>query len=158
MKWLALTLISVTLTLPAVSRAEVYRCQDADGNPIFSQSPCGDDAELVEIEVNENAGLGSDPGAVQRSLEQSQEVVQDRQRAADARNIRRRSSSQIARLREQRDQCEETTVRSPLSNGGVQYERAVAACKARFDEEIKALQDARGEQIDRLRDEDDPDP
>lgn len=45
---LNLTVCLILLTLPAISSAGIYKCEE-NGKPIFSQKPCGDTYEIIEI-------------------------------------------------------------------------------------------------------------
>jgi len=44
--------ILLALLIPFAASAGVYTCTDESGNTVFSQRPCGDDAERVEIQLN----------------------------------------------------------------------------------------------------------
>lgn len=47
-----LTLVAVAAAWPGVTLAQTaYRCTGPDGTPIFSQNPCADDAEEIQIKV-----------------------------------------------------------------------------------------------------------
>ena len=51
-------LISLALlfALSAPTHAQVFRCIDAEGNTVFSDSPCGEDAEAIRLRDNHIGG------------------------------------------------------------------------------------------------------
>lgn len=42
----------------ALASQQVYRCQGADGKPVFSDKPCGKHAETVNVKVPPRPGVG----------------------------------------------------------------------------------------------------
>jgi hypothetical protein len=54
------------LALPLMAQAQVYRCEDAGGQTVFSQRPCGPDAEVVEVGPTNSSDPMSD--AMRREL------------------------------------------------------------------------------------------
>lgn len=46
----------LALMASAQTQAQVYRCNDAEGNTVFSDTPCGEDAEAIQIRDNRIGG------------------------------------------------------------------------------------------------------
>jgi len=44
----------------ASAQATVYRCEDPRGMVVFSDEPCGDNAEIIDLGDSEDAGASSD--------------------------------------------------------------------------------------------------
>lgn len=51
-----LTGLAFLLALSAPAQAEVYRCNDAEGNTVFSDTPCGEDAKAIQLRDNHIGG------------------------------------------------------------------------------------------------------
>jgi hypothetical protein len=42
----------ILIAATGVAHAQtVYKCTDADGSPVFSQNPCGNDAQVIEVKT-----------------------------------------------------------------------------------------------------------
>lgn len=90
---LCLSLLSMLLSKHAC--AQIYRCTDENGRPVFSQRPCGEDAREIKVEVT---GEGISAG----NTEGFEKVVLSN----DLREIEREISAvsaQIRRLETRRD-------------------------------------------------------
>ena len=49
----------------SASAGSVYKCEDANGNPVFTQTPCSDDAEVLDMDdAQKVASLDMSPVAV----------------------------------------------------------------------------------------------
>ncbi|MEH6560952.1 MAG: DUF4124 domain-containing protein [Marinobacter sp.] len=46
----------LALIAPAQAQAQVFRCHGAEGNTVFSDTPCGKDAEAIELKDNRIGG------------------------------------------------------------------------------------------------------
>ncbi|MDO6441531.1 DUF4124 domain-containing protein [Marinobacter sp. 2_MG-2023] len=44
------------LVFATATQAEVFRCSDAEGNTVFSDTPCGENAEAIQIRDNRIGG------------------------------------------------------------------------------------------------------
>lgn len=76
---------SALLLAASSASAQIYKCTDANGQPVFSDRPCASNAEVVEIDVPEASGtdLGGSEGFegvardnAQRSAERKVERIE----------------------------------------------------------------------------------
>ena len=76
-----LFMFTVTLLIPLVVSAQIYRCDTPEG-PVFSDEMCGTEARLVELE-EDSQGLGGGPSEeVREYLDQKrQERAEERESA-----------------------------------------------------------------------------
>lgn len=82
------TLAALTLLASPTLGAQVYRCEDAAGQTVFSQTPCADDAQVVDIDPPPAAAPPMDepaPGLRPGELEMLEEGKQRRQKRAGSR-------------------------------------------------------------------------
>lgn len=55
---------------PAAAGAQIYKCTDDQGHPVFSDMPCADNAETVEVDIPAATGMdmgGGDFSKVERA-------------------------------------------------------------------------------------------
>ena len=135
---LLLTLPLLVLASPGL--AQIYRCE-IDGEIVFSQIPCEENAEEVQIR-DETQGLGADPGTVHRMQQKTDRYLRHQNIRQQIAREREESAEKIATYRQERAECQQLprTRRNP-----VQWQQAVADCVARYDRLIEDQQ-ARSEQ------------
>jgi hypothetical protein len=72
-------LILVAAFTPMTS-AEIYRCTDSNGGAVFSDKPCGADAETVHVDIPSSTGMDMGSGGDFSEVERGNAI-----RAADRR-------------------------------------------------------------------------
>lgn len=98
------TLFFVALSTPALLAANpVYQCKDAEGQPIYSDKPCGSDAK--EIEVRQPSVIAAPKRTVDKTLFEEPATEAKTARAAPASNCPSASAIEQAIFRRQILQC-----------------------------------------------------
>ncbi|XOZ34218.1 hypothetical protein ACMDCT_03010 [Halomonadaceae bacterium KBTZ08] len=145
----ALLAIGLVLAIPAP--AEIYRC-DQGGETVFSDSPCGDDAEKLEDVSAPKPG--GDMGAgineelqQQRSAERALESIN--RKIDDARekrqSIKAERDAELDRVRARKRRANNNLAGATLENSLAQEERNI-------QERYQSRLDAINEKLDRLKD------
>lgn len=147
------TLLFVALATPAFSYGAVYQCK-IDGQTVFSDRPCGDDAQKIEVRAPR----------VQDGSSMANEGVQDFLRERDQKQRVERIDRDITRLERQKATARQSMAqamrryesdRNRANNNlaGAVWEGALAedaeVQRQRYQSEI----DGSDREIDRLRDE-----
>lgn len=134
--------VLLIITLSAVTNAsEIYRCEDSKGRPIFSQKPCGEKAEKINIQGPDNLGsVAPNPGEVDRlsraNLARETEREIERQRRA-IRSLESSMDSELKKLREKKS-------RANNNLAGAAWEQSISAemraVTANYSVKIEAAQ------------------
>lgn len=128
----ALMLLAGITATPAV--AEVYKCIDDKGKARFSDQPCGDNAETIDIKVQSSGVGGSTSGDWSKVVDSNRE--RDRTRAVDG------HETTISRLRNERDdKLDELRSRQGRTNNnlaGATYRQAIASEMQAVSEDYNA--------------------
>ncbi|WP_286694052.1 DUF4124 domain-containing protein [Spongiibacter sp. UBA1325] len=113
----------IALATPAYT-AEIYKCIDANGRPIFSQMPCGRDAEKTTITPPDEIGSVSTDRNSLQALKQSNRLRDiERDIAAENRRIRslqRRMDIELEKLRQKKNLAKNNLA-------GAQWEQSISA-------------------------------
>lgn len=140
----ALALLLAVLSAPAYT-AEIYKCMDAHGRPIYSQMPCGSDAEKTTITPPDEIGSVSTNRNSLQALEQSNRLRDiERDIAAENRRIRslqQSMDSELEKLRQKKRQARnnlagaqwEQSISAEMSAVVEKYNAKIAAANARFE-------------------------
>ena len=144
----AVALFLTVLSTPAYT-AEIYKCMDANGRPIYSQMPCGSDAEKTTITPPDEIGSVSTDRNSLRAIKQSNRLRDiERDIAAENRRIRSLQQSMEAELEKLRQKKRQA--RNNLA--GAQWEQSIStemsAVVERYNTKIKATSD----RVSRLED------
>lgn len=142
----ALALLLTVLPAPAYT-AEIYKCMDAHGRPIYSQMPCGSDAEKTTITPPDEIGSVSTDRNSLRAIKQSNRLRDiERDIAAENRRIRslqQSMDSDLEKLRQKKRQA-----RNNLA--GAQWEQSISAEMSAVVERYNAKIAAANARIERL--------
>lgn len=140
----ALALFLTVLSAPAYT-AEIYKCMDAHGRPIYSQMPCGSDAKKTTITPPDEIGSVSTDRTSLRELKDSNRLRDiERNIAAENRRIRslqQSMESELEKLRQKKRQARnnlagdqwEQSISAEMSAVVEKYNAKIAAANARFE-------------------------
>ena len=146
---IAAHIVLIALSTPAYT-AEIYKCSDANGRPIFSQMPCGSDAEKTTITPPDEIGSVSTDRNSLRAIKQSNRLRDiERDIAAENRRIRslqQSMDSELEKLRQKKRQA-----RNNLA--GAQWEQSISAEMSAVVERYNTKIDAASRRVDRLENE-----
>ncbi len=91
------TLLFIALTTPALSNAAVYQCK-VNGQTVFSDQPCGNDAQKIEVrtsKIGTGGSMASDAGnrfvrarELEREIRDLKDEKQDLREAMDRALVR----------------------------------------------------------------------
>lgn len=147
-------LLILLLLMPALAQASVYRCV-IDGVTTFSQTPCAEDAEKIEVKpVQPATEQGAD--ATQSAREHLDQVsvdvrkrninIQIRRLEDRRRGLQRQRDAELDRLKAQQGTARNNLAGATYHAGLAQEMRAV---NERYTADINSLQT----EIDQLRQE-----
>lgn len=145
--------LAILSGIPSLASAAIYQCK-VDGQTIFSDQPCGDNAKEIEVKGPARSGTGSMVGAG------SQEFLEHRDRKAKVEQIDR----EISRLRNEKSQAQremdEALTRyqrqKSLANNnlaGATWEGALAEEAEVMRRRYQSKIDSAERKIDRLRED-----
>jgi hypothetical protein len=139
--------IALVLTITASQAGAFYKCTDAHGQPVFSDRPCGGDAEDVSIEAPPESGsvAPDDFSAVRassavRDAERQIEYLEDR--------IDRYESERDSKLAK----LKHDTYRANSNLAGAQYRESLATEMQSVNSEYSSKIAADREKINRIQD------
>lgn len=143
--------IILTLLTP-VAGAEIYRCTGENGQPVFSERPCGVEAELVVVDPVNSRGLQADPDQVSRSDKMTARIIERQNEQMEIQQVRNASRRRIAEYEEKKRECEDQ-VRGTYHPGFgfTRDERALTECKTGYDELIQRERLVTDRRIQQLR-------
>lgn len=106
------------LALPLTSAGQVYRCADASGGIVFSDSPCGASAEVHDLPSHKTpSGTPAAPPPPQPSL-------RDQRREREAQQARERATDAEERIREMREENHDQERCARIQRRIARHERA----------------------------------
>lgn len=143
-----LALTALLIAAPASAQTSYYKCTDDHGRPVFSERPCGADAEEVSVESAPHAGsvAPADTGAVTASRK-----IRERERRIDFLEDR---IDRFERERETRLAQLEASQRLANNNlAGAQYLQSLASEMQSVNTEFRTKIDREQSKIDRYREE-----
>lgn len=147
------TLLFIALTIPALSNAAVYQCK-VNGQTVFSDQPCGNDAKEIEVKGPARSGGGSMVG------EGGKQFLEGRDRKAKVERIDRQISD-LERQRERAKQNMDAALvryqrqKAHANNNlaGATWEGALAEEASVMRERYQSEIDSIDRQIERLRED-----
>lgn len=147
------TLLVIALTAPALSYGAVYQCK-VNGQTVFSDQPCGDNARKIEVRAPQSSGGGP------MVTKGSQKFLDGRRQASQVRGIDRKIEKLKDRRKAARRNMERALRRyqsdkSRANNNiaGAVWESALAEDAQFQRERYQSEIDSADKQIDRLYDE-----
>lgn len=139
--------VLIPLIFSATVSAEVYKCTDPQGKTVFSDRPCGDDAETVDVKVH-SSGISHGPqGDFQkvsddierRKLERKIDRLEDEIDAMeDAR------ANKLAQLRAKKNQANNNLA-------GATWEQSIATEMRAITDDFNARIERRQAEVDRTQ-------
>ena len=129
--------------------ADIYKCE-VDGKIIYSERPCAEDAEKVEVEDTDR-GLQVDKNFVRNQDAETNRVLHNQNIDLEIQEIRRSAARRIADYRQKRDNCDETTYRGPNNASSARREQTVKECINGFEALIQEEELRRDDAIRELR-------
>ncbi|MCG7965172.1 MAG: DUF4124 domain-containing protein [Candidatus Thiodiazotropha taylori] len=147
MKWIFPFLVS---TLPLFAQAEIYKCIDERGKPIFSQRPCGDTAEVITVQPQKRSNLS--PNSREEYAEQLEAIstrteVKKLEREitklkARKRSLTRKMDAELAALRQKKLYARnnlagatwEESISSEMQSVAASYKTKIQATQDRIEE------------------------
>lgn len=135
-----------------LAAAEIYRCTGENGQPVFSERPCGEEAEIVVVDPVGSSGLQADPEQVSRSEKKTAEIIERQNEQIQIQQIRNGSRQRIAEYEAKKRDCEDQ-VRGTYHPyfGYLRDERALTECKTGYDELIQRERLVTDRRIQQLR-------
>ncbi|GGE76002.1 hypothetical protein GCM10011533_30490 [Streptosporangium jomthongense] len=146
------TLLLIAITAPAISHGAVYQCK-VNGQTVFSDQPCGDDAQKIEVRAPKSQGgsmvsEGAQDFMKQREVDRRLHAIANEIRDLERRKVRARSDMNAALRQFDRDRA-----RANNNIAGAVWEGSLAegaeVQRQRYQSEI----DTADRQIDRLNKE-----
>ncbi|MEQ6884974.1 DUF4124 domain-containing protein [Salicola sp. Rm-C-2C1-2] len=145
----ALLAIGLVLAIPAP--AEIYRC-DQDGETVFSDSPCGSDAEKLE-DVSAPKPGGDMGSGINEELQQqrsAERALESINRKID--DAREKRQSLKAEREAELDKVRARKRRANNNLAGATLENSLAQEERNIQERYQSRLDAINEKLDRLKD------
>jgi len=137
------------LALAGTAHAEIYKCTGADGRPQFSDKPCADDAEVVELKEG-NSGISIGPESDFRQIKHSnakRDYDRDIARIEGAiRRLNKERTDKLNRL----DKEYSTLPRNQRTYGRrKEIQREMRSLRTHYSNQINKLYEQKGEARDR---------
>ena len=157
---IALILLA-TLASTTNAQTQFYKCKDKWGQPIFSQRPCGDNAETGTVSGPEHTGGPVTPSAAAPATSSEGPSAWDKIEAANAlreanREIDRREA-QISSLERERDQklaALKNKKRYANNNlAGATWEESISSEMQAINDQYQSKIDSQRRKIDRLQEQ-----
>jgi hypothetical protein len=139
--------IALVFTVAATHAAAFYKCTDAHGQPVFSDKPCGVDAEEVSIEAPPESGwVEPDDFSAVRASSEIRDSERDISYLED--RIERYENERDLKL----DKLKQDTYRARNNLAGAQYRESLATEMQSVNSEYSAKIAADREKINRVQD------
>ena len=147
------TVFVIALVTPAFSQAAVYQCE-VNGQTVFSDRPCGNDAKEIDVTPPARSGTGSIVN------ERSQRFLEGRETKAKIERIDRRISNLRDQKEDARDAMDQALRRFQQQKtyannnlAGATWEGALAEEASVMRERYQSEIDGIDREIDRLRED-----
>jgi len=151
----------LTLASSASAQTQFYKCQDKWGQPIFSQRPCGENAETGTVSGPEHTGGPVAPTAAAPAMPPGESSAWDRIEAANLlreanREIDRREDriSSLERERDQKIAALKNKKRYANNNlAGATWEESISTEMRAINDQYQSKIDSQRSIIDRLQEQ-----
>ena len=140
------TILTVTLIAPALSNAAIYQCK-VNGQTIFSDQPCGNNAKEIEVRAPARTGTGA------MVTEGSNRFMEERRLQREIRSLEREKDDLKKGLDRAMLKWQRQKSRANNNLAGATWEKALAeeaeVIRKRYQSEIDDID----RQLDRKREE-----
>lgn len=146
------TILSIVLLAPALSQAAVYQCK-VNGQTVFSDQPCGDDAKEINIKPPARNGSGMVSDGARDFLEHRDRKAKIERISRDIDRLEREKAQVRRKMDDALDRYQQQKSLANNNLAGATWEQALAneaeVMRQRYQSEIDELDD----EITRLRDD-----
>lgn len=149
LKWIILL---IALSAPAIVNAAVYQCK-VNGQTVFSDQPCGDDAREIEVRAPARNGSGMVNSGTMEFLEHRDRKAKVERLDRQIEQLQKEKAEARARMNAALERYQQKKSLANNNLAGATWEQALAneaeVMRQRYQSEIDELDD----EIQRLRDD-----